>query len=144
MNILKEAMKKEAVGRLKTLVKKHGLNPIVLEKFRKNELYYSYLTACGFMGSVDTIHYDERYAQVVEAVEKEYGILVYHVIENYYAGFHSLALLYVGNYREDWPSEREFNDGYMAVYAYNFDIPEYSEFGSIGFEHYMGALVRVA
>ena len=54
-------VKAETISRIKTLIDKYNLNPNVLKYFRKGQVYYSYLTAMGMMGSIDTISYNEDY-----------------------------------------------------------------------------------
>jgi hypothetical protein len=134
-----EEKKAEALQRIAQLVNSLGLNPNVEGYFREGKLYYSYLTAGGFMGSIDNIEYDERFPKVVAEFEESYDFLVYHVLET----GSSLSLLFVGNHKEDWPTETLFNDKYIQAYVYNFDIPEYSEFGDIALSSLQGALIRV-
>lgn len=64
-------VKAETISRIKTLIDKYNLNPNVLKYFRKGQVYYSYLTAMGMMGSIDTISYNEDYEKVVKDFETE-------------------------------------------------------------------------
>ena len=80
--ISKEAKKEEAVKRLEKLTKTFNLRPNnILKYFKEDKLYYSYITCKGLLGTIDTINYDKRYAEVVDRFEEEYDCLVYHVIE---------------------------------------------------------------
>lgn len=76
-------VKAETISRIKTLIDKYNLNPNVLKYFRKGQVYYSYLTAMGMMGSIDTISYDEDYEKAVKDFEVHHkGYVVYHAIES--------------------------------------------------------------
>lgn len=135
-------MKAEALTRLEELCDEMGLNPKVYDYFNEGKLYYSYLTAGGYMGSIDTINYDKRYADAVKAIEKETGALVYHVIETQVKNAVLLALLYVSKYTEDWMTEHLENN---LIYAYVCcpDSPLDYEVGSIALSSKQGALIRI-
>lgn len=136
---LLKKQKEEAIGRIEVLTKKYNLNPNIKKYFEEGKVYYSYLTAGGMMGSIDTINYDNRYATFVKEFEKN-GSLVYHCIE--YGD--SLALLYVGIDTEDWPNQRLYKD-YIPAYAHNFATPELSEIGDVIVSSFgeSGALIRI-
>lgn len=138
MEAEKNLMKQEAINRLKKLIDQVGLNPVVVEEFKDGRLFYSYLTADGLLGSVDTIHYDERYAKVVEEFEERTGALVYHAIES----FSMLELLFVSKNTRNWEYE-QFDSGWIDSYVYNFAYPGYSEWGQIKLTSYLGALMRI-
>lgn len=139
---MNEKMKAEALTRLEELCDEMGLNPKVYDYFNEGKLYYSYLTAGGYMGSIDTINYDKRYADAVKAIEKETGALVYHVIETQVKNAVLLALLYVSKYTEDWMTEHLENN---LIYAYVCcpDSPLDYEVGSIALSSKQGALIRI-
>lgn len=61
MTATKVEIKEEAINRIKTLIKKCKLNPNVLKYFKEDKVYYSYLTAGGFIGSIDTVSFDKNY-----------------------------------------------------------------------------------
>lgn len=135
----------EAVKRLMELTEKYNLNPNILRYFKDGKVYYSYLTASGLIGSIDTITYDSRYEKAVQNFEKKYkGHLVFHAIESITVYGRVLSLLYVGE-KENWNGERLFHD-YIAVYVVNLDFPENSEFGDIVVQSFeeSGALIRKA
>ena len=46
------------------------------------------------------------------------------------------AYLFVSDYKdEEWEMDREdLKKGVVLSYVYNYDVPEFSEFGSIGIE----------
>lgn len=133
-----EKMKEEASFRLEQLVSNLGLNPNVIKYWNEGHLYYSYLTAGGFMGSIDKIEYDAKNVDVVKQFEAEYGGMVYHAIE----GNGTLTLLSVSDDSDEWDYERPEGNRIMA-YVHCFDTPDQSEFGEIVLSSLHGALVRV-
>ena len=136
----KQQMALEAIGRIKELTRKYDLNPNILKYFKDGRVYYSYLTAGGLIGSIDSITYDPRYEQAVHDLEEKYGYLVYHAIE---LGDY-LSLLFVSPNKDEWEVERLCGDSILS-YTVNFSHPALSEFGSVlvsGFED-SGALIRI-
>lgn len=145
MTTTKTEIKNEAINRINTLIEKCKLNPNVWKYFKEDKVYYSYLTAGGFMGSIDTISYDKNYEQAVKEFEKKHpDCLVYHAIESITTQGKLLSLLYVSNDKEDWETERLESDNNIMSYVFNLDNPNLSEFGYITIDAFMesGALVR--
>ena len=134
----KAKQKREAFCRIDELTDTYKLNPNIKKYYKKGRLYYSYLTASGMMGSIDTINYDDRYTKVVKEFEKS-GNLVYHCIE--YKD--TLSCLFVGASEDDWVSERTYK-GKILAYVYDFANPELSKIGyiSVGAFGESGALIR--
>lgn len=133
----KDKMLQEALQRLTFLEKLYGLNHKVKKYFEEGELYYSYITGGGFIGSVDTIQYDPRYVEIVENFEGQTGFLVYHVIERN----NTIALLYVSGDNSDWVVERPQKEG---VLAHVFNVDDYeNERGFIKIDILQGALYRI-
>ena len=128
-----EQMREEALYVLDTLIKRRGLNPKVKKYFEDGKLYYSYLTASGLIGSIDTINYDERYAKIVAEFEKKRDCLVYHAIES----GDMLSLLFV-----DRKYSHRLNGREIFAYVHSFKCPECSEFGMIFLDSFQGALIR--
>lgn len=130
-----EQMRNDAIKNIEALIQKLGLNPKVKEYFEQGKVYYSYLTAGGFVGSIDTIDYDERYPQIVKGCEEKYNCLVYHVIES----GDLLSLLFV---------ERKFSNRLVGkrivAHVYNLKVPEIQETGEICLSSQNGALVRIS
>ena len=86
----------EAIARINTLVRQCGLNPKIAKYSNEGKIYYSYLTAGGLMGSIDTITYDPKYAEAVRQFESLFrGSKVYHAIETKTGFGTMLSLLYV-------------------------------------------------
>lgn len=71
----REKQMKEALERLTMLEDLFELNPNIKNYFKEGKLYYSYLTGGGYIGSVDTISYDKRYAAIVRGVKHRHPIL---------------------------------------------------------------------
>lgn len=135
----------EALERINELIDKQNLNPNVLKYFKEGKVYYSYLTAGGLVGSIDTITYDPRYEAAVKDFEKEYeGYVVYHAIETLTEVGDMLSLLYVSDDPENWEGERLYQN-YIASYTINFSEPNGSDFGDIIIQGFgeSGALVRI-
>lgn len=142
---MKEKIKKEAEKRIKELTEKYHLNPNILKYFKEGRVYYSYLTAYGMIGSIDTISYDKRYEDAVKEFEEKYeGYMVYHAIEDITEFGEMLSLLYVSTHEEEWEFERCVDD-YIASYTINFTNPDCSEFGDIIVSRFedSGALIRI-
>lgn len=126
---------KEAMERLTMLENIYEINPKIKEYFTKGKLYYSYITG-GFLGSIDTINYDKRYANVVKTFEEQTSYLVYHVIER----GNTISLLFVSDDYNHWLEERPTSSGVMAQ-VINMDTYE-NELGFIRVDINQGALYR--
>lgn len=127
----------EAVERLALLEKLFRTNPNIKKYFEEGRLYYSYITGGGYIGSIDTINYDQRYAGIIKAFESETSFLVYHVIEH----GDTLALLFVSNDEDSWLNERPTIAGVMAQ-VINVNTRD-SELGYIKVDQLQGALYRI-
>lgn len=141
----KMEIKEEAINRIKALIEKCNLNSNVLKYFNEGKVYYSYLTAGGFMGSIDTISYDKNYEKAVKDFEEKHpDCIVYHAIESITAYGKLLSLLYVSSDKEEWEGERLESNKCIMSYVINLDNPDLSEFGYIAIDGFMksGALVR--
>lgn len=132
----KDKMFQEAMVRLNMLEELHNLNPNVKQYFENGKLYYSYITGGGYIGSIDTINYDERYTTIVKAFEKQTTYLVYHVIER----GKTIAILFVGDNTNCWMDERPTSAGVMA-WVFDVETNE-NELGYIQIDNLQGALYR--
>ena len=92
----------EAINRIESLENNYDLNGNVKKYFLEGKLYYSYMTAGGYMGSIDTIDYEPNYRRIADEFEMKTGFVVYHAIE----WNDTLSLLYVSNNKDQWPDER--------------------------------------
>ncbi len=123
MNVTREEKKAEAVRRMKLW----GIYGPTREQFRKSNLVSISeppLGACFWVN-------DEEKADI-EAFEKEYNALVYHVVRSF-TEFGTLdTYLYVSDHPEEWEMDLEdLKDGYQCCYVKNHDDPWCSEFGSV-------------
>lgn len=76
---------------------------------------------------------DEAQRKRVAEFEEQNNALVYHVIHSYTSIGEMESYLYVSDYPEEWERDREdIKDGQQLVYVFNHDMPDCSEFGSIG------------
>lgn len=137
MNITKEEKKQEALRRLQVLADRFNLGPKLENYFGQDRLYYSY----GY--SMDTIHYDENYAESAKAFEKRYQCLVYHAIEAETQFGKMLSFLYDSDHREE-RSVEELTGKTIMSYTYIIeDGWAEGEFGDICLDSPMGYLMRV-
>lgn len=69
----------------------------------------------------------------IHKFEQEHNALVYHVIHSYTSIGELESYLYVSDYKEEWETDRnDISNGQQLVYVFNHDMPDCSEFGSIG------------
>ena len=125
----------EALLRLNQLVDLYGLTKDVVEDFQVRRLIHC---------SATTLNYDNRMdwvAQNIEQLKKEKGILPYYImLDPAY-----ITVLYVGTHEEDWVKERpSYLDNIIFAYVINVDMPQYSEFGSVGIKGVHNVVLRVS
>lgn len=130
-----EKMKAEAIQRMRIL----KLHPITIEDFEKHgEVGYSFHTF-GFY------YLSEPEKDRIRQFEKEYGYLVYYVIDNPTSIGRMHSYLYVSSNEEEWGQDRQdLIDGCPIVYVENVDDELLSEFGCIGIEPRNGGVIRTA
>ena len=128
-----EKMKKTAVENIEKLISKLGLNPNVKKYFEEGKIYYSYLTAGGWMGSIDDIEYDKRYPIIIAECERAHNCLVYHAVES----GDLLSLLFVTPRHAN-----RLQGNTIVAYVYNLKAPEMPDCGEIWLTSLHGALVR--
>lgn len=88
---------------------------------------------------------NEELNKAIKEFEEEYDSLVYHVIHANVCGMDMYSFLCVSDYEEDWELDIPgIRDGYVFTYTWNKDIPEFSEYGSIGYKEFIGGLIRTA
>ncbi|MGI2064652.1 hypothetical protein [Escherichia coli] len=133
-NEQKQRYKKEAIKRMKAL----GIIDDTIQQFEQADLV-SY-SLCG-----GNYWLDNSFKQLVAEFEEKHDYLVYYAILSYTAIGKMLSLFYVSNREEEWSGDwKELNEGFQMSYVFNLDIPEYSEFGLIGFKPIFGGLIRTA
>lgn len=137
MNVSKETKKVEAIKRMQIL---DLYKPYVKAFEKKNEIFMSEMT-----GGVYEFDENTELIDKVREFEAENNALVYHVIHTF-TGFGELYnFLYVSDYQEEWEMDNEdISEGYALAYVWNKDVPEFSEFGSIGVRGKFGGIVRTA
>lgn len=87
---------------------------------------------------------NEDEQKMVDDFEKENNGLVYHVIKSRTTIGLMYALLYVSEYLEEWKMDMEdLEEGQALAYVVNMDMPDCSEFGTIGIESVNGGLKRI-
>lgn len=131
-----EKMKEEAIQRMQIL----KLHPMAIKDFKEyGEVGHSFRTS-GFCCL------SEQKKNQVRQFEKEYGYLVYYLIDSYTLIGRMLSYLYVSSNEEEWEQDRQdLKDGCPIVYVENVDDKFiFSEFGSIGIELRNGGVIRTA
>lgn len=140
-------LENEAIIRL-DILKNKGLMGTVVKNYKQGRtVYYS-----EFNGLGGALYYfndlggaKPEWIEKVKEFEQENGSLVYHV-EHCFTDFGELLNLFiVSKYKEDWVYERkQLENNCSFCYVINLDIPEYSEFGTIGFRCLGGGIVRIS
>ena len=124
MNVTRKEKKAEALVRMKLW----GIYAPIRKQFEKEDLVSESappLGACYWL--------DEAQRKRVAEFEEQNNALVYHVIHSYTSIGEMESYLYVSDYPEEWERDREdIKDGQQLVYVFNHDMPDCSEFGSIG------------
>ena len=124
MNVSKEAKETEAIARMKAW----GIYPPIVKQFEKEGLISESappLGACYWL--------DEEQIARVRDFEEQHNALVYHVVHSFTNFGEMESYLYVSDYEEEWQRDRDDIDEWsQLVYVYNKDMPDCSEFGSIG------------
>lgn len=129
---LKEKQKLESIARLEILQNEYLLHKNVLKEFTKEgTIYYSENLGGVMSGILYWLHNKSGYVEVVEEVQQEHNIFVYHCLLKHMELGDILIMLYVSEDEEDWKSERqELLEGYINVCAYNLGLGYY-EFGQV-------------
>lgn len=133
-NEQKQRYKKEAIKRMKAL----GIIDDTIQQFEQADLVSYSLRGGNYW-------LDNSFKQLVAEFEEKHDYLVYYAILSYTAIGKMLSLFYVSNREEEWSGDwKELNEGFQMSYVFNLDIPEYSEFGLIGFKPIFCGLIRTA
>lgn len=124
MNISREEKKIEALARMKAW----GIYPPIVKQFKEDDQISESappLGACYWL--------DEEQTARVRKFEEQHNALVYHVIHSFTNIGEMESFLYVSDYSEEWEQDRDdIKQGQQLVYVFNKDMPDCSEFGSIG------------
>ena len=137
MNVSREEKKIEAIKRMKEL----GYWGQAREAFRKRNAVF--VNEPPFGAVYDP---EPELAESIRKFENENNALVYMVVRAFTSFGKMDSYLYVSDYPEEWEMDHEdIKDKIVMTYTVNYDMPDCSEFGSIGFRLGSGAgLVRVA
>jgi hypothetical protein len=126
MEISKEEQKKEALKRMKMW----NIFPETIRQFGEDDLLSE---SCPPFGACYWVEGEQL--QRVKEFEEKHNALVYFVIHGYTNIGEIENYLYVSASPEEWELDEEYiQDGCQVVYVYNHDMPDCSEFGSIGIE----------
>lgn len=133
MDELKERQKAEAVKRMKKL----GILEQPIKEFEEEDKLN--LSESG--GILYWLNDEQK--KMVENFEAEHNGMVYHVIHQFTNIGELYNLLYVSEYVEEWKMDMEdLGAGQALAYVVNMDMPDCSEFGTIGIEPSVGGLIR--
>lgn len=137
MNISFEEKKAEAISRMKML----GIFPETIKQFERDG---KISRSDPPVGAYYWVEGEEL--EAIRKFEQEHNYLVYTVIRSYTSIGMMDSYLFVGDDREEWELDRsDFKEGCAFTYTVNYDAPDCSEFGSIGFKLGIAAgLVRAA
>lgn len=126
MNISREEKKIEALARMKLW----GIYHPIVQQFKQDNLLSESAPPLGACFWIE----GEQLKRVQEFEEKN-DALVYHVIHSYTNIGELESYLYVSDSPEEWGMDREdIKAGQQCVYVLNHDMPDCSEFGSVGVE----------
>ena len=132
MEDLREMQVKEAVNRMKML---HIL-PRTVQEFKSGVINRS-----EEMGLLYWLDDEEK--EMVKKFEEEWEGVVYHVIKTFSTLGLMYSLLYVSKHMDEWEMDRaDILDGRAFVYVVNKDMPDCSEFGTIGIRPSFGGVIR--
>ena len=132
MNVPNQEKRKEAIFRMQHL----GVDEEIIDAFRTNG---TVLICSG--SNVRALTSSER--KELNHFEQDFNSLAYLIIRSFSYGFNMDSILYVSDEAEEWTMDREdIADGYAMTYTVNRDVPEFSEFGSIGVDVVNGMPTR--
>ena len=133
-----EEMKEEAIRRMKKL----NIIGDAIRQFKKEDIV---MVSEPPFGGLYWYHDEEANFREMKEFEKENGALVYMVVRAFTSFGKMDSYLFVSKYKEEWEMDNEFLDDNIAMtYTVNYDMPDCSEFGSIGIRKVSGGLLRTA
>lgn len=129
--ISREEKRAEAVDRMKML----GIFPQTITQFRKEGLVSISEPPVGAFFWVEG-----EEAEMVKKFEEEHNALVYVIVRAFTSLGKMDSYLYVSDYKEEWEDDREdIKEGQALTYTVNYDMPDCSEFGTIGIKKTIAA-----
>ena len=133
-----EEMKEEAIKRMKKL----GIIWDAVRQFKNEGIV---MVSEPPFGGLYWYHDEEENFNKMKEFEKENGALVYMVVRAWTNFGKMDSYLYVSKYKEEWDMDNEdIDDNIVMTYTVNYDMPDCSEFGSIGVRKVSGGLLRTA
>lgn len=134
MNISREEKKTEAIKRMKAF----GIFPQTIKQFER-EGYIS-ISEPPF-GAFYWAEGEDL--KRIRELEERNNVLVYLVVRSYMSLGKMDSYLYVSDCPEEWEQDRQdIRDGQQLVYVFNHDMPDCSEFGSVGLASTFAAGLR--
>lgn len=126
MTVSREEKKIEAIARMKMW----GIFPETVKQFKNDDLISESIPPVGACFWIEGEQLER-----LRRFEKENNALVYFVIHSYTNIGELENYLYVSDYPEEWKMDRDdIGAGQQLCYVVNHDMPDCSEFGSIGIE----------
>lgn len=140
-NNVKNEQKKIAYKCLKNF----GLMNNVCEEFKeKGTLYYSERQNQIFDGILYWVSNHPEWAEEIQRIEKEYGVLVYHAYLYHTVYGDVLDCLYVGGEDTFEDTIADSKDGIATIYAIDLTESVYSEFGYGQYKPKNGGITKIA
>ena len=134
MNVAREIKKAEAIKRMKAM----GIIPDAIKQFAEEDVI---MVSEPPLGGLFWLNDEEK--KMVQDFEQEYNALVYLVVRSYTNIGKMDSIFYVSDNKEQWFMDHSDIDDNMAyVYVVNYDMPDCSEFGSIGWKSIGGGVLR--
>ena len=134
MNITREMKKEEALKRMKAL----NIFDAAIREFKNEDIIMVSEPPIGGL-----YYLEDHEKEMVKEFEEKYDALVYMVVRAFTNFGKMDSLLFVSDYDEEYEIEMEdIEDGIVMSYTINHDMPDCSEFGSIGVKSIGGGLVR--
>lgn len=141
MKVSKEVKKKEAIKRMK----KMGIIKDAIDQFESDDMVMQ-SEPQKFLGiTIGALYYlNDDQKRIVTTFEADNNALVYMVVRSYTNIGIMDSIFYVSDHKEEWEMDNaDLNDGYCPAYVVNYDMPDCSEFGTIGWKESSGGIVRV-
>lgn len=134
MNVSNEIKKAEAIKRMKAM----GIIPDAIKQFAEEDVV---MVSEPPLGGLFWMSDEEK--KMVQDFEQEYNALVYLVVRSYTNIGKMDSLFYVSDHKDEWfMDDADIDEGYACVYVVNYDMPDCSEFGSIGWKSIGGGVLR--
>lgn len=132
MEDLRNKQVEEAVKRMKML---HIL-PRAIQEFKSGVINRS--------EEIGLLYWlDDSEKEMIEKFEEKWEGVVYHVILTETTIGRMYSLLYVSKHTEEWEMDlADIQEERVFVYVVNKDMPDFSEFGTIGIRPSFGGVIR--